>query len=130
MKSSLILLIIYFSSFCFSQIIVPSHNPIFGVYRGLSTPIQSCTVSILEQSAFQMASVLIDQNPYLFVSSTQLLNFVSSNSLKVTLLSSEANRPGNVILFFDSKNKLTDVFTTSDGVTAHCSQIYQIKKQN
>ncbi len=130
MKSYSFLLLIFFYSFCFSQNVVPTHHPIYGVYRGLSTPIQSCTVSILEQKAYETASVMIDQNPYLFISTTQLMGFISSHSLKVTLPSNDPNRPGNVVLFFNSKNALTDVFTTFNGATSHCSQIFQIKLQN
>ncbi len=130
MKSNLIIVFICFSSFCFSQSVIPAHNPVYGVYRGLSTPIQSCTVSILEQKTYETASVMIDQNPYLFIGTAQLMGFISSHSLKVTLQSNDPSRPGTVVLFFNSKNTLTDVFTTFNGATSHCSEMFQIKMQN
>ena len=76
-------------------------NPVFGVYRGQGAGNQSCTVAILEQRPSQVVAFLIDQNPYVFVSSVKLLEQLQINSLKVNLSSVERDFKDQVEISID-----------------------------
>lgn len=126
MKAFLVLGALLFSNLCFSE----TRNPIFGVYRGLSAPTVSCTLAIIEQRPVQGAAVLIDQNPYLYVSTSELMAMISGNSRGMTLNSMEANRQGTVEFVLDAKKNVTEVRTVFSGQTAKCSKVFQIRRQD
>ena len=133
MKTFALILLLIFSHLASAQTMIPNRYPIFGVYRGLSNPNQSCTLAILEQRAANVAAVLIDQNPYIFVSLPQFTDLIfnaASRASRMTFQSTETNRPGHVEFTLDSTGKLQEAYLTINGATFKCSKVFQIRKQD
>lgn len=105
-------------------------SPWFGVYRGQISNKQSCTLSILENKENQVVSFLIDQNPYIFVSSSELLKLLSQRTSKINLSSVEHINQDFVEIVFDPKAQQIEVTTNAQGVVAKCSKAFQIRKQD
>tara|TARA_B110001454_G_C12723292_1_gene436317 strand:+ start:31100 stop:31483 length:384 start_codon:yes stop_codon:yes gene_type:complete len=121
-----------FSILFLTQILLAEadRNPVFGVYRGQGAGNQSCTVAILEQRPSQVVAFLIDQNPYVFVSSAKMLEQLQSRSLKIKLNSVERDFKDRVEITFDQRTKLMEVSTITGNITAKCRKAFQIRKQD
>lgn len=105
-------------------------NPVFGVYRGQGAGNQSCTVAILEQRPSQVVAFLIDQNPYVLVSSIKMLEQLQTRRLKVNLNSVERDFKDRIEISIDPRTKLVEVSTITGNITAKCHKAFQIRKQD
>ncbi len=107
-----------------------SSHSLFGVYRGQINPKQSCTLAILEYQENNVASFMIDQNPYIFVSLPELVNPLTQRASKIVLSSVEQGNQDTVEIVIDSKTQQIEVTTNTRGIIAKCTKAFQIRKQD